>query len=219
MEINYPSLNTLKISSEKPTLICDADEVIFDFMYEFELYLKTKNLSFNWKSYALQGNILRLDSTRLNGEEIKLLINSFFKSCTINMRLIKDVAKTLKKVSRFFNIIILSNIPFEYYNLRKKALQINNLNFPFFANIGQKGTASANICKMNNKQTWFIDDSPHQVLSVKKKEPKIKTILFIGNNKLANHVKNKRNCDFYSTNWINNEKILLKNLFKNDKYY
>ena len=30
-----------------------------------------------------------------------------------------------------FNIVILSNIPFEYYELRKAALNLHSLNFPF----------------------------------------------------------------------------------------
>ena len=64
------------------------------------------------------------------------------------------------------------------------------------------------------KKVWFIDDSPIQIESVKKKEPIIKTILFIDNKKLAKLVNNKNNCDFYSTNWSFNKKILLNDMKK-----
>ena len=83
------------------------------------------------------------------------------------------------------------------------------MDFPFFANKGEKGTPSSIIANLNDSQTWFIDDSPSQVSSVRKKNLHIKTILFIENFKLAKLIENKEDCDFYSTSWKNNEKILL----------
>ena len=128
------------------------------------------------------------------------------------MKLVNGAKRSLHKISEKFNIIILSNIPFEFYELRKCALDKNGLNFPFFANRGEKGTPSSIISNLHNNQTWFIDDSPSQVSSVRKKNINIKTILFIENNKLAKLIKNKEDCDFYSTNWKKNEKILFDNI-------
>ncbi|MBF96624.1 MAG: hypothetical protein CFH34_00800 [Alphaproteobacteria bacterium MarineAlpha9_Bin4] len=216
MQNTFPSLNSLKLNPYRPTLICDADQVIFDFMYDFQNFLKIKKLFFNWKSYALTSNILKNDNSSLNEEEIKELINNFFKKFTLKMTVIRGSIKTLNKISKYFNIVVLSNIPFEYYDLRLNALNNNNLNFPFFANKGEKGTASSHIFNFNKNQTWFIDDSPFQVSSVIKKEPNIKTILFIENTKLAKLIKNKNNCDFYSTSWLKNEKILLNQFLKYD---
>ena len=208
MKKTLPSLNSYIVQENKPILICDADEVIFDFMHEFLLFLKKYNFFFNWDSYALTGNIIRKNNTALSEEEVKKLINFFFKSCTLNMKLVNGARSSLHKISEKFNIIILSNIPFEFYELRKSALDKNGLNFPFFANRGEKGTPSSIISNLHNNQTWFIDDSPSQVSSVRKKNTNIKTILFIENSKLAKLIKNKKDCDFYSTNWKNNEKIL-----------
>ena len=47
------------------------------------------------------------------------------------MQIDKWSKNSLNRISKVFNIIILSNIPFEYYKLRKAALIMNNLNFPF----------------------------------------------------------------------------------------
>ena len=208
MEKTLPSLNSYLIQENKPILICDADEVIFDFMHDFLLFLEKNQLFFNWDSYALTGNIIRKNDTALNEEEVRKLIFFFFKSHTLNMKLVNGAKNSLHKISKKFNIIILSNIPFEFYELRKSALDKNGLKFPFFANRGDKGTTSSIISNLHDNQTWFIDDSPSQVSSVRKKDINIKTILFIENNKLAKLVKNKEDCDFYSTNWKKNEKIL-----------
>ena len=206
----YPSIEELKLDSNKSTIICDADEVIFDFMHEFLMFLKKKKLFFNWKSYALTGNIFKDNNQSLDEIEVKELINNFFLNCAYEMKLVKGAFKTLNLLSKNFNIIILSNIPFEYYELRKKALIKNNLDFPFLANSGEKGDASYKIFNILGNETWFIDDSPYQVYSVKTKEPKIKTILFIANDKLAKLITNKKKYDFYSTSWYENKKILLK---------
>lgn len=212
MEKTLPSLNSYLIQDNKPILICDADEVIFDFMHDFLLFLEKNKLFFNWDSYALTGNIIKSNNTALNEEEVKKLINFFFKTHTQNLKLVNGAKSSLNKISEKFNIIILSNIPFEFYELRKSALEKNGLNFPFFANKGEKGTPSSIISNLHNKQTWFIDDSPTQISSVRKKNSNIKTILFIENNNLAKLVKNKEDCDFYSTNWKKNEKILFDNI-------
>ena len=140
MQKTFPSINSLQILPHKPTLICDADEVIFDFMYDFQIFLRKKNLLFNWKSYALTGNIIKNDKTSLKEDDVKELINNFFKECTLEMKVVKGAVKTLNIISQYFNIVILSNIPFEFYDLRLSALNNNNLNFPFFANKGEKGT-------------------------------------------------------------------------------
>ena len=61
-----------------PLIVCDADEVIFDFMNSFETYLHTKGLYFNWKSYALEGKILNDKNQALSKNQITDIIHNFF---------------------------------------------------------------------------------------------------------------------------------------------
>ena len=98
--ITYPKLSSYEINKEKPLIVCDADEVIFDFMNSFEKYLHTKNLYFNWKSYALQGNILNNNHQALNKDQITNIINNFFKSKTENMNLVNGVVDSLHMLSK-----------------------------------------------------------------------------------------------------------------------
>ena len=86
--ITFPKLITYKIIKDKPLIVCDADEVIFDFMCSFEKYLHTKNLYFNWKSYALEGNILNDRNEALNKSQITDTINNFFMHETESMSLV-----------------------------------------------------------------------------------------------------------------------------------
>ena len=121
--ITFPKLITYKIIKDKPLIVCDADEVIFDFMYSFEKYLHAKSLYFNWKSYALEGNILNNKNEALNKSQITDTINNFFMHETESMSLVEGAANSLKILSKQNSIIILSNIPFKFYEKRKMALK------------------------------------------------------------------------------------------------
>ena len=208
--ITFPKLITYKIIEDKPVIVCDADEVIFDFMYSFEKYLHSKNLYFNWKSYALEGNILNDRNKPLNKSQIANTINSLFMNKTESMSLVEGAVNSLQILSEQYNIIILSNIPFKFYEKRKFALKKCGINFPFFANTGPKGKAVKYLSDIHKGKTWFIDDSPYQIKSVKLEKKNINTILFVGNSKLEALIKNKNKyCDYFSNKWEDNIKTIL----------
>ena len=210
LSLTYPKLTTYKIIKEKPLVVCDADEVIFDFMNNFEMYLHTKGFYFNWKSYALEGNILNDKNEALNKNQITAIIDNFFTYKTESMDLVEGAVKSLHKLSRQCSILILSNIPFKFYEKRKVALKKYGMNFPFFANTGPKGKAVKYISDIHKGKIWFIDDSPYQIKSVKLEEKNINTILFIGNSKLGALIKNKKKyCDHFSNKWTDNIKTIL----------
>ena len=206
----YPDIDISLLNNNKPLLVCDADEVIFDFMTSFESYLNRQNLFFSWSSYALEGNILDKNKKEIHKDFIKEIINDFFKSNTATMNLMNGAKKSIKKLSSTFNIIVLSNIPYDFYDARLKALKKNNLNFPFYANKGPKGIAMKKIALEFKNNIWFIDDSPFQIKSVQLAEKRIKTILFVGNSKLEKLIKHRKHWDFFSNKWKSNEEILLK---------
>ncbi|MDA9655190.1 hypothetical protein N9T15_01925 [Pelagibacteraceae bacterium] len=208
-QFTYPTINISVLNDNKPLLVCDADEVIFDFMTSFEKYLNNQNLYFSWNSYALEGNILDNNNNQIHKDFIKEIINEFFKANTCTMNLMKGAKNSLKKLSSAFNIIVLSNIPFDFYDDRLKALKNNNLNFPFYANKGPKGKIMKKIAREFKNNVWFIDDSPFQVKSVQQAEKRIKTILFVGNSKLEKLIQSRKYWDFFSNKWKKNEEILL----------
>ncbi len=211
-----PKIEHLQIQNSKPLIICDADEVIFDFMSTFELYLKNNNLSFTWKSYALSGNICNHKNIPIKDISIKPLLKDFFKEHTLSMSLVSGVKETLRNLSQIFNIIILSNIPFEYYENRKKALYINKIEYPFVANLGLKGKTVKKIINNFDKICWFIDDSPNQIKSVKKECPSIKTMHFVSNTKLSKLIGNSCFSDHREKKWYDIEKTIIQDFYENN---
>ena len=179
-------------------------------MTTFESYLNSQSLFFSWNSYALEGNILDKYKKKIHKDFIKEIINDFFKANTGTMNLMTGAKKSLKKLSNTYNIIVLSNIPFDFYDDRLKALKENNLDFPFYANKGPKGKVLKEIAREFKNNIWFIDDSPLQIKSVQLAEKKIKTILYVGNSKLEKLIQYNKYWDYFSNKWKKNEEILLK---------
>ena len=209
MPNTLPSINSIKIKNSSPLIICDADEVIFKFMDSFEIYLKTLSLHFNWKSYALSKNIIKKDGTSVKNNEIKNLISSFFKDYTLQMKPVKGAVEGLNRLSSIYDIIILSNIPHEYYKTRIDALKNIDINFTFISNKGEKGKADKELTKNIKKKCWFIDDSPSQILSVNKEAPKVKTLHFLPNKKLLSLIKKHKYTFSTIENWKKLEQMIV----------
>ena len=51
--------NNIIIDKDLPLLICDADEVIFNFMDSFDEFLNVNNMYFSYETFKLNGNILQ----------------------------------------------------------------------------------------------------------------------------------------------------------------
>ncbi len=178
-------------------------------MYSFERFLLKNSLKFIWRSYALTGNIVNERNIPVDEHVVKNMINKFFKECTLDLKLVRSAKNSLIKIAKYYQVLILSNIPFEFYDIRLKALEKSGLDFPFYANQGGKGKVCSYLFENSKYPVWFIDDSPGQINSVKNENYKINTILYIENSKLAKLVKQKKTCDHFSTSWTTNEKILL----------
>ncbi len=178
-------------------------------MDSFVNFLANREYSFIWRSYALTGNIIDKFGDAISEKNVKKLINNFFKNCAENLKLVNGSKDSILKLAGFYNILILSNIPFQYYDLRLKALINNKLDFPFYANAGKKGKVCSYLYNKFKLPVWFIDDSPMQIDSASKEKCNINTILYIENKKLAKLVEYPKCWDYYTNTWKKNEKILL----------
>ena len=206
-------LKNLKIDNSLPLIICDADEVIFEFMKSFDKYLNKNDMFFSYNSFRLNGNIIYLKENKIvEADKIQNIILDFFKNCTLNMPLIKESKETLKELKKYTNIVILSNIPEKYAPNRLKCLKKHNINYNFLYNKGPKGDICKKLEKLTNKKTFFIDDLPNQIKSVSNSTKNIITIHFLQNKKLLKILPEVKNSDFNARNWKQVKEIILNNI-------
>ena len=69
-------LEALRLTSDRPLIVSDADEVIFAFVRGLEAYLLDNGHFMDLKSFALRGNIRSSETGEaVSAEAVKALIN------------------------------------------------------------------------------------------------------------------------------------------------
>jgi hypothetical protein len=204
---------SLKIDNNLPLLICDADEVIFEFMENFDNYLQLNDMYFSYESFKLNGNIFnKKNNIAINNIYIPSIISKFFEEYALKMPLIKGAKSALKKLSKVMNIIILSNIPKTYAANRIQCLNNNDMHYQLISNDGPKNIKCLELEKLTNKKVFFVDDLPNQISSVSSNCKNITTIHFLQNKKLLKIVPEVKKCDYKVNNWEEILKIIYNNI-------
>ena len=71
----------LRVEPARPLIVCDADEVVAEFMSAFERYMNGQGLYFTWESYRLNGNIRRTaDDLAIERAQVGALIEAESKA-------------------------------------------------------------------------------------------------------------------------------------------
>ncbi len=181
-----PQLETITIDPDKPLIITDADEVLFQFMSGMELFLEENELYFDWQSFALHGNIKhKATDTAVEASEIPILLDQFFDLYADRLPAVEGVAEILAELSNHAQIIVLSNVPPKYADKRILGLQSAQMDFPLIANIGAKGHVVKHLTQTLQKPAFFIDDIPHNHGSVRKHAEHVHRLHFIADERLA----------------------------------
>ncbi len=176
----------LSLAPGRPLLVVDADEVLFYFMRGFERHLERMGLYFDWKSYALYGNIRRQDDNEpVPAEELHPLLDRFFATDTANLEPVEGAADGLRRLSAIADIVVLSNLPLHAKGARETALALHGMAYPLIANSGGKGPAMAALLQHAPRRAAFLDDIPHNHASVAKAAPMVHRVHFIADTRLA----------------------------------
>jgi len=182
-----PQLSALSIQRDRPLIITDADEVLFHFMEGLEVFLEQQDMFFDWSSFALHGNIRRKnDKEPVEAEQIPVLLNLFFEEHCNTLPAAPGAAEHLELLSKDAQIVVLSNVPPKFADLRREGLQRSGMNFPLIANIGPKGHVVKHLAEGMECPVFFIDDIPTNHSSVSKHANHVERVHFIADKRLAN---------------------------------
>ena len=197
-------INNVQIQKDKQLFISDADEVLLHFLPAFEDYLNEHGYWYDLKSYALFGNIKQLrDDLPIPNEEVIKCLEDFFKKNVRNISFVNDSIVYLKNlmIEHNFQIIILTNIPFEYLDDRRKCFADNDLSLPIIAGKGPKGEVIKEITKNYDKKFFFIDDLAPHIISTKNENKLVKTIHYISDPRLSRLADTPQEADFRAKSW------------------
>jgi hypothetical protein len=192
----------LSLTRGKPLVIVDADEVLFYFMRGLERFLESRDLYFDWASYALHGNIRqRRDNAPVAAEVLHPLLQRFFAEATEELEPVDGAAQALAELSRMSQVVVLSNVPMPARGARIRALSRHGMDFPLIANTGPKGPAVVAMLKQSMGSTVFIDDIPHNHTSVAEMAPAVHRLHYIADPRLAALLGPAPHCHHRANSW------------------
>tara|TARA_R110002095_G_scaffold397_1_gene2194 strand:+ start:1876 stop:2547 length:672 start_codon:yes stop_codon:yes gene_type:complete len=197
-----PQLEMLEIDRDRPLVITDADEVLFNFMVGLEDFLETRELFFDWASFALTGNIRRISSKQpIEQKEVWDLLSDFFDQRCAVLPAVEGAAEGLASLSKHAQVVVLSNVPPKYAAKRLEGLKDKGMDFPLIANVGSKGEVVRYLTRDLKASAYFIDDIPHNHSSVNQHAAHVHRLHYIADDRLSKLLGPAEHCHTRLYGW------------------
>jgi hypothetical protein len=157
----------------RPLLILDCDEVILEFAGPFARWLReARDIELRFDSFALVGNMRHLaDGRPVEVPEFAPLLDGFFEHGQHLQAPAEDAILTLGELSREMDLVVLTNIPAAWRDIRLEMLKGLGLDVPVFANDGPKGRMVKELA--GDRRAVFVDDLPPHHSSAAKHAPAV----------------------------------------------
>jgi FMN phosphatase YigB (HAD superfamily) len=189
-DITRDQIAALRMDPRRPLVICDVDEVVVHFTSDFENYIAPRGLWLDASSFALNGNIRRADGgVSVPPAESAALIERFFADRALHMQPIDGAIEALLGIAGQAAVVMLTNLPHQAGDDRRRNLVGLGLDFPVLTNSGPKGPAIKILAEMVEAPVVFIDDSPGFIASAYQHAPDVHLIHFLHDRRFARHLE------------------------------
>ena len=200
----------MEIASDKPLLIVDADEVLFQFMNAFHEFIRSRGHAFVFRSYALNGNVLAHEGgAPLGKEDVGALVSGFFAERTSSMPADPDAAPALQRLQADgVQALVLSNVPASAADARREALTAAEIDLPLAPWSGPKGEAVKALAARTSMPTAFVDDIAHHHESVRDLAPDVHRLHYVTHPTLRELLGRVESAHAQADSWPHLEKII-----------
>lgn len=174
-------LETLEIVPGRPLIVVDVDDCIAVYIEHLACYMRARDLDLRLESYELEGAMFRAGSDKaLPFADCIDIIHDFFREECRHQALIPGAGEALHNLAADAQIVILTNAPAFAGDDRRQNLAAQGIPWPVVMNEAGKGRALAWLAGKAKAPTAFVDDSVHQIESVKKHAPDVLRLHFAG---------------------------------------
>ncbi|MCY4035811.1 MAG: hypothetical protein OXF24_01655 [Hyphomicrobiales bacterium] len=189
------------LEHDKPVVICDVDEVLFQFLIPLERYLADVGHRLEMRSNAsLFGNVYATGSeTPIENEEVGALLEKFYERDVESQPPIPGAAAALAGLSKRARVVIITNLPAAYGSRRQRALRVHGMDYPLIVNSGPKGKALAKLLHGHKAPSFFIEDMHMHLVSAAQIKG-LHCVQFAADTRLARLVKRAENA-YHAKGW------------------
>ena len=183
--ISAPSLESLGLSTDRPLVVVDVDEVLGLFMKGFGDFLAGRGYDFRIERFALFQNIYPAGAAEhLDLETGRRLFDEFFATHCGEIEPAPGAVAALTRLGKRAEILILSNAPPQAEALRGDWLRRHGLPHPLILSSGPKGPITAALVAQTPQRTAFVDDLLPNLDSVREHAPQTATFQHVADERL-----------------------------------
>ena len=194
--------DSLKLQPGKPLVICDADEVLVQFVAGLERFLLRRDRKLVLKTFAIHGNVIdAVSGETVTHDEVTRLLKEFFASDTADLDPVPGAAAALNALRLQAQIIVLTNLPESSRDTRRLHLASHGMDYPVIAGSGPKGPIVRELIKGMKAPVVFIDDLPPHLTSVAQEAPHVHRLHFVADRRLARMIEPARDAHRRIDDW------------------
>ncbi|MBL9011208.1 MAG: hypothetical protein JNL56_08525 [Alphaproteobacteria bacterium] len=197
-----PHLAAIQLIAGRPLVVCDADEVLLQFLGGLEAYLPSQGLYLDLEGYALTGSIRRAATGEpLVQTDVGALIKAFHETAGLALQPVAGAAAALADLATTAQIVILTNVAQDLAVGRRANLAGHGMDYPVVPNSGLKGPAVSALAARAQAPVFFIDDIPHHHASVAEAAPGTHQIHFVADERLFRMAKASPHAGLFTSDW------------------
>lgn len=173
----------------RPLLVCDIDEVVLEFVQPFINFLNAQQLHLKTDSFRLHGNVVEHDTgVIVEPERVSTLLDDFFAVQDDWQTPVEGASECLERLSAEAEIVLLTAMPHRYHDRRRALLDKLVFPYPLLTTETAKGPAIHRLRGETGRPVAFVDDIPHNLLSVQKAVPDAGLIHLMAFSELVQHL-------------------------------
>ncbi|HEY4191841.1 MAG TPA: hypothetical protein VGM46_04280 [Mesorhizobium sp.] len=155
-------------ADDRPLLVLDVDDVLLEFIRPFPRFLETRGLGLTLNSFRLTGNIADKASGRLAEQtEVTALLDEFFQGQADWQSITDGATEALATLGKHAEIVLLTAMFHRHRAVRRAHLDALGLTYPLLTTEMAKGPAVAKLRGATARPVAFVDDQPHNLVSVR----------------------------------------------------
>lgn len=156
----------------RPLLVCDIDEVILEFVRPFIGFLNAQQMHLKTDSFRLHGNVVERETGAVvETERVSALLDDFFASQEDWQTAVDGACECMHRLSAEAEIVMLTAMPHRHRDRRRNLLDRLSFPYPLLTTEAAKGPAIHRLRGKTDRPVVFVDDIPHNLVSVQKSVP------------------------------------------------
>lgn len=202
-------LRETPIEPGRPLLAVDADEVLVVFAAHLKRFAAGLGVEMHLERYDLTGAFRDRATGRVfDFDEAIGIIGQFFGSECRHQEAVPGAAAALARLAGIAQIVVLTNVPRHGRAARIENLRDLGMAYPLVENTGGKGKALAWMAAKAGAPAAFVDDSPSQIESAKRRAPGVARLHFVGADYVHRIIPETAAATHRVATWAEAERIL-----------